>query len=128
MKKYLALLLTVCLTAACAAAIQGTVAGTAPVKVVGGILTSSEMSLYVFDQDRPNSGRSECSGPCAGKWPPLYATPDDQSSGSYSIIPRDDGRRQWAYAGKPLYLWSGDRRPGERTGDGVNGQWRLARP
>lgn len=126
--RWIIVLLATTMTTACAVATTGTMSGTAPVKVSSGILTSSGMSLYTFNQDRPGSGRSACNAQCVAEWLPLYATDDDQSAGMYSIIPREDGRRQWAYAGKPLYLWSGDRRPGDRTGDGVNGQWRIARP
>ncbi len=41
---------------------------------------------------------------------------------------RDDGRRQWAYKGKPLYTWARDQQPGDRTGDGFNNLWRVAKP
>ena len=43
-------------------------------------------------------------------------------------IARDAGRKQWAYKGKPLYLSSRDRKPGDRTGHGVDNMWRIARP
>jgi len=46
----------------------------------------------------------------------------------YSIIRRDDGTSQWAYKGKPLYFWAKDAKPGDRSGDGVNQVWHLARP
>ena len=39
-----------------------------------------------------------------------------------------DGGKQWAYKGKPVYFWSKDQKPGDRSGDGFNGAWRLARP
>jgi predicted lipoprotein with Yx(FWY)xxD motif len=31
----------------------------------------------------------------------------------------------WAHQGKPLYLWSKDQKPGDITGDGFNGIWRV---
>lgn len=43
-------------------------------------------------------------------------------------ITRDDGAKQWAYKGKPLYLWTKDTKPGDKTGDGVNGVWKIAKP
>jgi predicted lipoprotein with Yx(FWY)xxD motif len=46
----------------------------------------------------------------------------------WSLIKRDDGSMQWAYKGKPLYLWIKDGKPGERTGDGFKGVWHIARP
>ena len=58
----------------------------------------------------------------------LAAMASDKGSGSYSVITRDDGAKQWAYQGRPLYYWVKDAKPGDRTGDGVNNTWRVARP
>lgn len=38
---------------------------------------------------------------------------------------RTDGTMQWAYEGKPLYLWTKDTKPGDVTGDGVGGVWHV---
>lgn len=85
------------------------------------------MTLYVFAKDAP--GRSACSGACAVNWPPAAATAEAQASGAFSIIVRDDGARQWAHEGRPLYTWSKDQAPGDITGDGfLNGAWHLAMP
>jgi predicted lipoprotein with Yx(FWY)xxD motif len=43
------------------------------------------------------------------------------------VITREDGSRQWAYEGKPVYYWVKDRKPGDRTGDGVSGAWHIIR-
>jgi predicted lipoprotein with Yx(FWY)xxD motif len=48
--------------------------------------------------------------------------------GGYTVIVRDDGSRQWAYKGKPLYLRAKDANPGEGAGDGAENLWRVARP
>jgi predicted lipoprotein with Yx(FWY)xxD motif len=85
------------------------------------------MTLYTFDKDTAGGGKSACNGPCATSWPPLLAAADAKAGGDYSIITRDDGTKQWAYKGKPLYLWVKDSKPGDRTGDGFNNAWRLAR-
>ncbi len=100
-----------------------------PAKAVDGVLVGSNgMTLYTFDRDTAGSGKSVCNGPCAQNWPPLAASAADSGSGDWSVIVRDDGSRQWAYKGKPLYFWAKDQKPGDRTGDGFNGVWRLARP
>jgi predicted lipoprotein with Yx(FWY)xxD motif len=52
----------------------------------------------------------------------------DTGTGDYTIITRDDGSKQWAYKGKPLYLWSKDQKPGDTTGDGVGKVWHTAKP
>ena len=44
------------------------------------------------------------------------------------IVTRDDGASQWAYKGPPLYLWTRDAKPGDRTGDGFNSVWHVAKP
>ena len=107
----------------------GAWAADAPVKVVEGVLVNGGgMTLYTFDKDTAGSGKSVCNGPCATNWPPLAATPADTGSGDYSVITRDDGAKQWALKGKPLYLWIKDKKPGDQTGDGVNGVWTIAKP
>ena len=102
--------------------------GGAPTKVVDGVLSNSAgMTLYTFDKDAAASGKSVCNGQCAALWPPLLAAADAKAHGEYTIITRDDGAKQWAYKGKPLYLWVKDTKPGERSGDGFNNVWRVAR-
>ena len=94
----------------------------------GKVLTNdSDMTLYVFDKD--SAGKSACNGPCAGNWPPLMAASSAMPMGDYSIITRDDGTKQWAYKGRPLYTWKNDQKPGDITGDGfLNGAWHIAQP
>ena len=85
------------------------------------------MSLYTFDKD--SGGKSACNGPCATNWPVLKAEASDKASDSYTIITRDDGSKQWAYKGKPLYTFAKDQKAGDITGDGfLNGAWHLAQP
>jgi predicted lipoprotein with Yx(FWY)xxD motif len=90
------------------------------------LIDVNRMTLYVFDRDA--SGRSNCNGQCTINWPPLIADTDAQAAGNFSFITRDDGRKQWAYKGKPLYTWSKDKNPGDVTGDGVNNVWHVAAP
>ncbi len=94
----------------------------------GAVLTDTKgMSLYTFDKD--SEGKSACNGPCATNWPVLKAEAGDKADGGYSIITRDDGSKQWAYKGKPLYTFAKDAKPGDITGDGfLNGAWHLAQP
>jgi predicted lipoprotein with Yx(FWY)xxD motif len=107
-------------------------AQTAPARTAdspkGQILTDAKgMTLYVFDRD--TGGKSACAGPCASNWPPLTAAADAQPAGGYTIVARDDGGRQWAYKGQPLYTWKNDKKPGDVTGDGFNNNtWHIAKP
>lgn len=100
-----------------------------PATVADGVFVGPNgMTLYTFDRDAMGSGRSVCNGPCATNWPPLMAGADAKPTGDWTIVVRDDGTRQWAFKGKPVYYWVRDAKPGDRTGDGVNNAWRLARP
>ena len=101
----------------------------APAKVSDGVLVGpGGMTLYTFDKDVAGSGKSTCNGPCATNWPPLTATQGDSANGDFSIITRDDGSKQWAVKGKPVYYWSKDSKPGDKTGDGFNKVWQVAKP
>jgi predicted lipoprotein with Yx(FWY)xxD motif len=118
-----ALALSTALLGACASM------GSAPATVADGVLTGpSGMTLYTFDKDVAGSAKSVCNGPCAANWPPFMAAGTPQASGDYSIVTRDDGSKQWALKGKPLYYWVKDSKPGDKTGDGFNKIWQVARP
>lgn len=80
----------------------------------GALVAPSGMTLYTFDKDVANSGKSNRNGPCTALWPPMMATANDQPAGAYSIIvTRDDGSRQWAYKGKPVYTYKADQNAGD---------------
>ena len=115
------------LTAALLATSFAAVAQSAPAtKAADGTWTNaSGMTLYVFDRDA--GGKSACNGPCAANWPPLMVTGSGAASGDWTVIVRDDGGKQWAYKGKPLYTWSKDAKAGDKTGDGVNSVWHVAK-
>jgi len=91
----------------------------------GALVAPNGMTLYTFDKDTAGSGKSTCNGPCAALWPPLMAGPSDQPAGAYTVITRDDGSRQWAYKGKPVYLYKSDQKAGDRTGDNFRDVWHI---
>jgi predicted lipoprotein with Yx(FWY)xxD motif len=85
------------------------------------------MTLYTFDKDA--GGKSMCNGPCAENWPPLMAADDAKPTADMTIVVRDDGKKMWAYKGKPLYTFKKDTSPGETNGDGfLNGAWHMVKP
>jgi predicted lipoprotein with Yx(FWY)xxD motif len=97
-----------------------------PAKVADGVLVGPNgMTLYTFDKDTTGSGKSVCNGPCATNWPPLMASDMDKPAGDYSVVTRDDGKKQWAVKGKPLYYWIKDTKAGDKTGDGVQSVWHV---
>jgi predicted lipoprotein with Yx(FWY)xxD motif len=100
-----------------------------PTRTADGVLVGPNgMTLYTFSRDTMGSGKSMCNGPCIANWPALTAPAMAKPMGDYSIVTRDDGTKQWAYKGAPLYYWAKDMKAGDRTGDGVGGNWKVARP
>jgi predicted lipoprotein with Yx(FWY)xxD motif len=82
-------------------------------------------TVYSFDKDTVNSGKSACNGPCAQAWPPVAAQSTDAASGDWTVVTRDDGSKQWAYKGWPLYTFSKDAKPGDTTGDNFKNVWHV---
>ena len=80
------------------------------------------MTVYTFDKD--TSGKSVCYGDCAAAWPPV-ATGNMPAANDIGVIVRDDGSKQAAYKGKPLYLFAGDRKPGDMAGDNIQNVWHV---
>ena len=96
-----------------------------PVNVANGVLVNGAgMTIYTFDKDVAGSGRSSCNGQCAKTWPPVPLTVE-RIEAPYSIVTRDDGTKQLAYKGRPLYVYSGDAKPGDRKGDKLDNAWHV---
>ncbi|SFU94732.1 COG4315 family predicted lipoprotein [Pseudoduganella namucuonensis] len=112
--------------ATAAAVLSLTLAGSAHAqlkKVDGVLVDAAGMTVYTFDKD--SAGKSACSGPCIQNWPAVPAP--DKVSEPYSVVTRDDGSKQLAYKGKPLYLFAKDAKPGERTGDNFKDVWHVVK-
>jgi len=115
------------ITVACAAALFVTLAHADPaVKMAGGVLVDTAgKTLYTFDKDMAGSGKSVCNGPCATLWPPAMAAADAKPEGDLTVITRDDGSKQWAYQGKPVYTYAGDKKAGDISGDNFKDIWHV---
>src|SRR3569623_1139772 len=72
-----------------------------------GLNDSTGLPLYTFARDT-TPGKSACNGPCATAWPPLRAAATDKDMGDWTVVTRDDGSKQWAYKGQPLYSYVKD--------------------
>ena len=88
-----------------------------------GILAAAGRTLYTFDKDAAN--KSNCNGGCAAAWPPFLVKDGDRTSGEFRVVTRDDGTRQWAMNGKPLYFYAADVQAGDAKGDGQGGVWHV---
>ena len=108
------------------AAAGGVAIGTASSASLGTFLTGANgKTLYTHAGDGSNT--STCTGACATAWPPLTVAAGGQPTagagvtGKLGTLTRADGTMQVTSAGLPLYYWQGDAKPGDTTGDGVNG-------
>jgi predicted lipoprotein with Yx(FWY)xxD motif len=87
------------------------------------IVDSKKRTLYMLTADTKN--HSNCSGACAGNWPPAKAPSKPKlgtglDKGKLKVITRGDGSKQLAYAGHPLYRFIGDSKAGDTNGEGIN--------
>ncbi|MBX7199110.1 MAG: hypothetical protein K1X51_07000 [Rhodospirillaceae bacterium] len=85
-------------------------------------VTSGLMSPYPAGLLLPDAATRKS---CQDVWPPVLAADNAVPVGKWSIIPRKDGRKQWAYEGYPLYTGTAlDKVPGDvldGTSRGVRG-------
>jgi predicted lipoprotein with Yx(FWY)xxD motif len=87
------------------------------------------LTLYYYSADKRGSGKSVCTGGCATAWPPLAAPVKAPAGvrlpGPLGIITRPGGLRQVTINGFPIYLYAGDKAPGQETGNGMAGSWHV---
>ncbi len=102
---------------------------------LGTVLTDGKgITVYLFEAD--TGTKSTCYGACTGAWPPVLSTgaPVAGSGATASLLgttKRTDGKTQVTYAGHPLYYFTGSTKPGDVSGQGVNGfgaKWDAVRP
>src|SRR5712672_4361572 len=99
----------------------------ASVKAAGGMLQDAKgMTLYTWDNDK-EANKSSCNGMCLMNWPALKADAAAKDMGEWKVVTRDDGSKQWAYKGKPLYYFVMDSAAGEQKGEGRGMVWHMAK-
>jgi predicted lipoprotein with Yx(FWY)xxD motif len=95
------------------------------------LVDTTGKTLYLFDAD--STGKSVCNAGCDGIWPPLMVTGDPLigdglKASLFTTITRDDGTKQLAVDGHPLYTYSGDAKTGDTNGQGILDKWYAASP
>ena len=92
------------------------------------LIDAKGMTLYIFDKDK-EPGKSVCYGECAKSWPPYAPEAGEPEAVSpLTVITRDDGTKQYAYKGRPLYYYAKDSSPGDVNGEGVGKAWWIVEP
>ena len=96
----------------------------------GSILTDgSGRALYFFAPDV--KGTSECSGTCEALWPVFFAEdstlPGGFAAADVATITRADGKKQTTFKGWPLYYYAQDAAAADVKGDGIGGNWFVAK-
>jgi len=101
---------------------------------LGQVLTSgSGMTVYVFMPDA--QGAPTCTDACAQSWPPVVVEEGTEITGGEGVdasllgtADHPDAGRQATYNGWPLYVFSGDSKPGDTNGQGQSGVWYALDP
>ncbi len=117
---------------------SGAEVGATQVGQLGTVLVNDKgFTLYVFQPDKQSA--PTCTGNCAVAWPPVVLPPGQSAptggsnvqSSLLGTVKRADGSEQVTYNGWPLYRWTGDTKPGQATGEGLNslgGLWYAISP
>lgn len=93
------------------------------------LVNASGMTLYRYTLDK--KGVSACGAGCVGFWPPYLKGKAKLTAGTganaalLGTIKRSNGVLQVSYAGFPLYVYAGDKKPGAVAGEGFEKKWYL---
>jgi predicted lipoprotein with Yx(FWY)xxD motif len=97
------------------------------------LVDNAGRTLYLYTNDVVGSGKSNVTGNLAVAWPPLtlasgepLKTPD--ITGDLTLITRDDGTKQVAYKGMPLYYFAQDTAAGDINGQARGNVWYVLNP
>jgi predicted lipoprotein with Yx(FWY)xxD motif len=97
---------------------------TGPSKLGRILVDAHGKTLYMWGHDK--GAKSTCYGDCAEYWPPLItrSRPSARGGAQAGLLGtsrRSDGRLQVTYAGRPLYYFVQDAKPGQTKGEGLTG-------
>ena len=111
---------------------------TAALKVTGSrygpiVVSDQGYAVYMSDSDSQNPPKSVCYNACTKKWIPLLTSGEVTldgavPSGVVGTLKRWDGGTQLTLRGWPLYLFAGDKQPGEITGHNKALHWQVLAP
>jgi predicted lipoprotein with Yx(FWY)xxD motif len=87
------------------------------------LVDGNGMTIYLFEKDKGTT--SMCDSSCAKFWPPVTTSGAPKvgsgvTAARLGTTKRADGTTEVTYNGHPLYLYTGDKSPGDVTGQGLN--------
>lgn len=92
------------------------------------LVDSKGRTLYYFTDD--SATKATCVGTCAQTWIALHGTDltgvVSQLTSKIKVLAANGD--QVVYNGHPLYIYGGDKAPGDVNGEGVSGKWFVATP
>ncbi len=96
------------------------------------VVNGTGLTVYIFDKDTANTGKSACTGACLSTWPPVTTTAPNPHvtgiSGTVATITDPDGKMQITINGLPLYTFAGDTAKGDVKGQGLQNVWWVLSP
>ena len=100
---------------------------------LGSVVTDADgWVLYRYDRDSPSPKVENCNGDCAKVWRPVLTIGIPVTEGVdptlLDTVVRPDGTMQVTLNGWPMYRYTGDRKPLDVKGQGVNGAWWAIAP
>jgi predicted lipoprotein with Yx(FWY)xxD motif len=84
--------------------------GGGPTKFGNVFTDTKQMTLY------SQTTVAACTGACLEMWVPLPAPQAASPVGDWTIVTRNDGVRQWAFQGRPIYRSTKDVKPADANG------------
>jgi predicted lipoprotein with Yx(FWY)xxD motif len=94
------------------------------------VVDGTGRTVYAYDKDTTHPAASDCYDQCAVEWPPVPATTDVAGidSGLIGSVARKDGSQQLTVDDHPVYLFAGDKAPGDVKGQLAKGAWHAITP
>ena len=98
------------------------------------VVNGKGLSVYWFSDDPVKGGVSNCNGDCAKTWPPVTVTKGTKlffpgiKRENIGFVKRQDGQTQVTIGGRPVYLFSKDKKAGDVLGQNVGNKWFVINP
>lgn len=96
------------------------------------VVNGEDRAIYRFDKDTNKPPKSNCVDKCVEAWPPVpFAegmTLEGIDKALIGSIDRPDGTKQLTIGNWPAYAYAKDAKPGDVTGEAVQGTWWAMAP